>query len=113
ATLAQARGEVLDESYDPLIAAASGPVARDWLLESMPAKRRTSILAQMTNGYSLRRLLPFGDTDEVARRVVSALATQPPGDTVANLQRGERLRALGPAAADPLRAALQGEVADP
>lgn len=112
ATLARARGEVLDESFDAAIAASLGPEGRDWLLEPLSVERRTRILPRLRSGHALNRLLHYGDPDEVARRVVSALATRPPGEN--QPRAGDLLRALGVAAAAPLRAALdRGDLADP
>ncbi len=108
ATLARTRGEVLDESYDAVIAASLGPEDRDWLLEPLPIERRTRVLARLRGAYPLRRLLHSGDPDEVARRVVAALATRPPDGAAQGIMAGDLLRALGPAAAAPLRAALAG-----
>jgi hypothetical protein len=113
ASLARARGEVLDESFDASIAAALQSNELDWLLEVLPAARRTAVLARLRGGYSLRRLLPYGDADEVARRIVSAVATRPADAGIQGIVAGNLLRALGPAAAAPLRAALaSGDVAD-
>lgn len=114
ATLAQARGEVLDESYDPAVAASLGPEERDWLLESLPPERRTEVLARVRSGDALNRLLHLADPDEVARRIVSRLATQQPGDIGGEIRANNLLRALGATAAAPLRAALdQGDIRDP
>jgi hypothetical protein len=114
ATLARARGDVLDESYDALIAASLGPQDRDWLLEQLPPHRRTEVLARLRGAYALRRLLHLGDADEVARRVVAALAPQTSDHFVRRMMTGDLLRALGPAAEPFLRAALErGGVGDP
>jgi hypothetical protein len=114
ATLARSRGDVLDESYDALIAASLGPKDRDWLLEQLPTQRRTDVLARLRGAYSLRRLLHLGDADEVARRVVAALAERTHDDIVHRIMTGDLLRALGPAAEPALRAALaRGGVGDP
>jgi hypothetical protein len=112
ATLARSRGDVLDESYDALIAASLGPERRDWLLEQLPAQRRTEVLARLRGAYALRRLLHLGNADEVARQVVAAVAER--DDRVHRIMTGDLLRALGPAAEPALRAALErGGVADP
>jgi hypothetical protein len=114
ARLADSRGEVLDESLDPAIAASLGPEDRDWLLERLPPSRRTAVLGRLRGAYALRRLLHLGDAHEVARQIVARAATRPPGHTMHTLIGGDLLRALGPAAAAPLRAALEaGDVADP
>jgi hypothetical protein len=113
ASLARTRGEVLDESLDGSIAAALQSPEHDWLLEVLPPARRTAVLARLRDGYSLRRLLPYGDADEVARRIVATVATWPADAGIQGIVAADLLRALGPAAAPPLRAALaSGGVAD-
>jgi hypothetical protein len=114
ATLARSRGAVLDGSCDALIAASLGPQDRDWLLEQLPPQRRTEVLGRLRRADPMRRLLHLGDAGEVARRVVTALTERAPGDFWRQRMTADLLRALGPAAEPPLRAALErGGTRDP
>jgi hypothetical protein len=113
ASLARARGDVLDESFDASIAVALESDDLEWLLEVLPPERRPAVLARLRGGYRLRRLLHLADPGEVARRIVATVVSQPDAG-MEGTAAGALLRTLGPAAAAPIRAALaSGGVADP
>ena len=105
------RGETLPEHLDGALARAiTASDQAAGLLDPLAIDRRSRIIARVRNPYWLRKVLGLGDPEEIAHRMIQAIAADPesPGE------RGTRdlLVALGPAAVAPLSAQLGSPAAD-